>query len=338
MAQVMGILNVTPDSFSDGGRLWSGEGGGGIDVERALDHARALLAEGAALLDLGAESTRPAGAVYGAGARAVPADEELRRLLPVLERLRAETDVPLSVDTRKAEVARAALAAGADLVNDVEALADPALAETVAAAGCPVVLMHSRGDFASTMQHQARYADLLGEVRDELAAALARAEAAGVDRAQVVLDPGIGFAKGPRHNLLLGNRAEHNRFAYVAGESFVQPGVFRVTVERHGAPAAALRFEWLDRVRPTRPGLRVRVLRGRRVRLTWDPSTDRGSGMKSYAVVVDGNVVLRSLRADPLLVPEARLRLSRGTHRIAVFAFDRAGNRGPSATRRIRIR
>ena len=204
----MGVVNLTPDSFSDGGRLWSGEGGGRVDVERALDHARALLAEGAELLDLGAESTRPAGAVYGLGASAVPADEELRRLLPVLERLRAETDVPLSVDTRKAEVARAALAAGADLVNDVEALADPALAETVSAAGCPVVLMHGRGDFASTMQHQARYADVLGEVRDELAAALARAEAAGVDRAQVVLDPGIGFAKGPRHNLLLLRRLD----------------------------------------------------------------------------------------------------------------------------------
>ena len=198
--RVMGVVNLTPDSFSDGGRLWSG---GAVDVERALDHARALLAEGAELLDLGAESTRPAGAVYGEGASAVPADEELRRLLPLLERLRAETDAPLSVDTRKAEVARAALAAGADLVNDVEALADRALAETVAAAGCPVVLMHGRGDFASTMQHHARYADVVGEVRDELADAVARAEAAGVERAQILLDPGLGFAKGPEHNLRL---------------------------------------------------------------------------------------------------------------------------------------
>jgi dihydropteroate synthase len=202
----MGVLNLTPDSFSDGGRHWRADGR--VDPEAALDQARAMLDAGAAVLDLGAESTRPAGAAYGAGASVVPAAEELRRLMPVLERLRGETDAALSVDTRKGEVARVALAAGADLVNDVEALADPALAAAVAASGCPVVLMHSRGDFASTMQYHARYTDVAGEVRAELAAALARAEAAGVSRDQTVLDPGIGFAKGAEHNLLLLRRLD----------------------------------------------------------------------------------------------------------------------------------
>ncbi|HEV8628773.1 MAG TPA: dihydropteroate synthase [Thermoanaerobaculia bacterium] len=190
----MGVLNLTPDSFSDGGRF--------TDVEEALAAARAMLAAGATLLDLGAESTRPAGKTYGAGAAWVPVDEELRRLLPTLERLRAETDAVLSVDTRKGAVARAALAAGADLVNDVAALADPELAAAVAAAGCPVVLMHSRGELDDMHLH-ARYDDVTREVRDELAAVLERAVAAGVDREQIVLDPGIGFAKTRQHNLSL---------------------------------------------------------------------------------------------------------------------------------------
>jgi dihydropteroate synthase len=161
-----------------------------------------MLAAGAELLDLGAESTRPAGRTYGAGAGEVPADDELRRLLPVLERLRGETEAVLSVDTRKGAVARAALAAGADLINDVSALGDPELAIAVAAAGCPVVLMHSRGAIADMHRH-ARYADVVIEVRDELAAAVTRAAAAGIDPQQVVLDPGIGFAKTRVHNLAL---------------------------------------------------------------------------------------------------------------------------------------
>ncbi|HEV8629774.1 MAG TPA: dihydropteroate synthase [Thermoanaerobaculia bacterium] len=192
--RVMGVLNLTPDSFSDGGLC--------SDPQRALERARTLLAEGAEMLDLGAESTRPAGRTYGAGAEPVPAAEELRRLLPVLERLRAETDAVLSVDTRKGEVARGALAAGADLINDVTALGDPALAAAVAAAGCPVVLMHNRGD-GGTARPQARYGDVVAEVRDELAAALGRAAAAGIGHTQTLLDPGIGFAKGGRDNLLL---------------------------------------------------------------------------------------------------------------------------------------
>lgn len=207
--QVMGVLNLTPDSFSDGGRFWTGgEGGAGrIDPEPVLMQARTMLAAGAELLDLGAESTRPAGKTYGAGAAAVPAEEEIARLLPALERLRADTDVVLSVDTRKGDVARAALAAGADLVNDVSGGADPALLRAVAAAGCPLVLMHSRGELADMHLH-ARYDDVVAEVRAELAAALARAEAAGVDRAQVVLDPGIGFAKTRVHNLALLRRLD----------------------------------------------------------------------------------------------------------------------------------
>jgi dihydropteroate synthase len=192
--RVMGILNLTPDSFSDGGR-W-------LDPERAVDHGLAMVEAGADLLDLGAESTRPGGGTYGGGAAAVGTDEEWRRLAPVLAALRDRLVLPLSVDTRKGEVARRALAAGADLINDVSALADPATADAVAAAGCPVVLMHSRGE-TGTMQRHAVYRDVVAEVRDELAAALERARARGVDPEQTVLDPGIGFAKDAEHNLAL---------------------------------------------------------------------------------------------------------------------------------------
>jgi dihydropteroate synthase len=193
----MGVLNLTPDSFSDGG-LWT-------DPEAAVDHALALLAEGADLLDLGAESTRPGGGVYGGGASTVPPEEEAKRLLPVLAAVRRATEAPLSVDTRKGEVARRALDAGADLINDVSALGDsrePGLGRAVAAAGCPLVLMHSRGDL-STMQKDIRFADLLAEVRSELAQAVARATACGIDEEQLVLDPGIGFGKTAEQNLAL---------------------------------------------------------------------------------------------------------------------------------------
>lgn len=201
--RVMGVLNLTPDSFSDGGR-WYREADPAPAVERGL----AMLAEGADLLDLGAESTRPGGGVYGAGARDVPVEEELARLLPVLETLRAATDAPVSVDTRKAAVARRVLEAGADLVNDVSALGDPEMAEVVAAAGCPVVLMHSRGEIA-TMQQEIRFADVVAEVRAELAAAVERAVAAGVARERIVIDPGLGFGKTAAQNLaLLGSLAE----------------------------------------------------------------------------------------------------------------------------------
>lgn len=187
----MGVVNLTPDSFSDGG-LWN-------QPDRAVAHGLELLEQGADLLDLGAESTRPGGGVYGEGAREVSSNEELDRLLPVLERLRQSTDAPLSVDTRKGPVAKAALAAGADLINDVSALSDPALGEAVAAAGCPLVLMHSRGDLA-TMQRDIRYGDLHAEILAELADRVSRATRSGIAREQLLIDPGIGFGKTYEQN------------------------------------------------------------------------------------------------------------------------------------------
>jgi len=184
----MGVVNTTPDSFSDGGQF--------LAADAAVAHAERLVAEGADLLDIGGESTRP-------GAAEVPAAVEASRVVPVIERLRAGgCAVPISVDTRKAEVARAALRAGADLVNDVSALSDPALREVVAEAGVPAVLMHMRGT-PSDMASRAVYADVVGEVERELAAALARAVAAGVREELILLDPGLGFAKTAPHSLAL---------------------------------------------------------------------------------------------------------------------------------------
>lgn len=191
----MGVLNLTPDSFSDGGR-WT-------EPERAVARGLEMLAEGADLLDLGAESTRPAGATYGEGAPTVGVEREIERLLPVLEALRKETDAPLSVDTRKGRVAAAALEAGADLVNDVTGLADPELGRAVAASECPVVLMHLRGTLPDVQRH-AQYEDVLAEVTAELKDALSRAEAAGIPSDRTILDPGLGFAKlGPHNRILL---------------------------------------------------------------------------------------------------------------------------------------
>ena len=196
---VMGVLNLTPDSFSDGGR-W-------VEPRRAVDHALRMLDKGADLIDLGAESTRPGGGVYGTGAREVPAAEELERLLPVLSRLRRTTERPLSVDTRKAVVARRALAEGADLINDVSALGDPDMAGVVVAAGCAVVLMHSRGELAS-MQRGIGFRDVVAEVRAELAERADAALAAGISRTAIVLDPGIGFGKTVAQNLELLRRLD----------------------------------------------------------------------------------------------------------------------------------
>lgn len=183
---IMGILNITPDSFSDGGRF--------DDPDRAVERALQLEAEGADIVDIGAESTRP-------GAPQVPAGEEVRRLTPVLERLAGRLTVPLSVDTWKASVAAAACDAGAEIINDISGFGfDPAMAATAAARNAGVVLMHTRGT-PQTMQQDTQYADLMGELADVLAAAAGRARDAGIAPERIVLDPGIGFAKGRRGNL-----------------------------------------------------------------------------------------------------------------------------------------
>ena len=187
--RLMGILNVTPDSFSDGGRF--------TNPAAALVQARAMQADGADLIDIGGESTRP-------GAAEVPVAEELRRTVPVIAALRAAMpDLAISIDTRKAEVARAALAAGAAIVNDVSALGfDPGMAAVVAGTGLPLILMHAQGAPVS-MQDDPRYGDVLLDVYDALAGRIAVAEAAGIPRSRIVIDPGIGFGKTTAHNLAL---------------------------------------------------------------------------------------------------------------------------------------
>ena len=185
--RIMGIVNVTPDSFSDGGDFHQ--------AEAAALHARRLAAEGAEFIDIGGEFTRP-------GSEAVGEDEELRRIGPVLQRLQG-LPAAISVDTRKANVMRAAVAGGAALINDVSALAhDPDALATVAALGCPVVLMHAKGD-PRTMQDDPIYADVLLEVFDFLDSRIEAAAEVGIPRDQMLVDPGIGFGKTIEHNLAL---------------------------------------------------------------------------------------------------------------------------------------
>lgn len=185
--RVMGIVNVTPDSFSDGGAHAS--------AGAAVAHGLALAAQGADILDVGGESTRP-------GAAPVPLEEELRRVVPVIERLARETALPISVDTRKPEVMRAAVQAGAGMVNDVGALRGDGALETAAALGVPVVLMHMLGEPGS-MQDDPRYDDVVAEVHRFLAERIFAAELAGIARKNIVVDPGFGFGKTTAHNVLL---------------------------------------------------------------------------------------------------------------------------------------
>lgn len=188
--RIMGIVNVTPDSFSDGGRLGS--------VEQAVAHGVALAEAGADILDIGGESTRP-------GAAVVPEQEELDRVLPVIEGLARAVNVPLSIDTRKAGVARAALAAGATILNDVSALTFDEASVDAAREAEAVCLMHAQGDPA-TMQKDPRYDDVLLDVYDFLERRVSAAEQDGVSRSRIVVDPGIGFGKTMEHNLALMRR------------------------------------------------------------------------------------------------------------------------------------
>ena len=185
---IMGIVNVTPDSFSDGGTFG--------DTDAAVAHGLRLAAEGAEILDIGGESTRP-------GAAAVSADEEQRRVLPVIEKLAASTKVAISIDTSKAAVARAALQAGAEIINDVTALqGDPDMTTVAAETGAGVILMHMRGT-PRTMQQDPAYENVVTEVADFLRERMAAAIAAGLSKDHIAIDPGIGFGKTVEHNLQL---------------------------------------------------------------------------------------------------------------------------------------
>ena len=183
---LMGIVNVTPDSFSDAGQF--------LDCDAAVEHALELVNEGADLLDIGGESTRP----YSTS---VSADEESRRVVPVVEQVAAAVSVPISIDTTKSEVGRRAIAAGASIVNDISGLTfDPAMPGVCAETGAGVVCMHIQGT-PQTMQDRPAYGNVVGEVCEFLRARLAALEAAGIPRERIVLDPGIGFGKTARHNL-----------------------------------------------------------------------------------------------------------------------------------------
>ena len=184
--RIMGIVNVTPDSFSDGGQF--------ATTQAAIDHGLRLIDEGADILDIGGESTRP-------GSDAVALDDELRRVIPVIEGLRAKTDAVISIDTRKAEVMRRAANAGADILNDVSALThDPAALETAAETGLPVILMHAQGD-PKTMNDDPQYADVVLDVFDFLESRIYACVAAGIPIAKIAADPGIGFGKHLHHNI-----------------------------------------------------------------------------------------------------------------------------------------
>lgn len=253
---VMGILNLTPDSFSDGGRFNA--------PDRAIMRAREMVAEGAAIIDVGGESTRP-------GAPDVSIEEELARVVPVIEAIASQLPVPVSVDTSKPEVMRAAVAAGAGLVNDVRALQEPGAMETVAELAVPVCLMHMQGQ-PRTMQDAPQYGDVVAEVRDFLLQRAAASEAAGIQRERILLDPGFGFGKTLEHNLqLLAATSELVASGYpilvgMSRKSMIGQILDGAPVDErlHGSVAAALiaaikgaRVLRVHDVRPTADALRV---------------------------------------------------------------------------------
>lgn len=253
--QVMGILNITPDSFSDGGRFH------GLDV--ALGHAVRMAEEGAAIIDVGGESTRP-------GSDGVTVQEELDRVIPVIERLHAELPVVISVDTSKPAVMREAVTAGAGLINDVYALRTDGALDTAASLGVPVCLMHMQGE-PRTMQHAPNYTDVVTEVREFLSSRMRACEQAGIPGERLLIDPGFGFGKNLDHNLSL---LQHLPALHTLGAP-VLVGVSRKSMigavtgappgERlHGSVAAATLAAWLGAailrvhdVKPTADALKM---------------------------------------------------------------------------------
>lgn len=230
----MGILNLTPDSFSDGGKY--------LDPSQALARAKQLAAEGADILDLGAESTRP-------GASPVSVQEELQRLLPALEAITAEVKLPISIDTTKPEVAEACLKKGAHIINDVSGLKDSgeAMARLMAETGAGLVLMHRRGN-PLDMQERAVYGDVVGEILKELSESLAFAEKYGVSLSQIVVDPGLGFAKNAEQNLEILQQLERFRdferpvLLGPSRKSFLGKWTGRTAEEREFGTAAVCTF------------------------------------------------------------------------------------------------
>ncbi len=232
---VMGILNVTPDSFSDGGHF--------RDPGRAVEHGLQLIAEGADIIDIGGESTRP-------GAAPVEAEEELRRILPVIAGLRSQSKVLLSIDTMKAHVARAALAAGADIINDVTGLnGDPGMLKLAAESSAGLVVMHMQGS-PQTMQQNPHYQDVVQEVRDYFLRRLHALEEAGIDLQRVALDPGFGFGKNLDHNLTLMQQLASLRIndrpllAGISRKSFLSHLTTETAIDARQWPTVAL-SAWL---------------------------------------------------------------------------------------------
>lgn len=267
---VAGILNVTPDSFWDGGRF--------ADVESALRQVAAMVADGADMVDIGGESTRP-------GAVAVEAGEEIGRVVPVVEAVRREwPQLPISVDTVKAEVARAALEAGASIINDVSGLRlDPALAGEIARAGAGVILMHSRGGVDRMARYElAEYgSDPVGDVVSELAAAVERARAGGIADEAIVIDPGLGFAKRTEHSLAL--LARLDRLADLGFPVLVGPSRKRFTGDAAGA---ALPVE--DRLEGTLAACVIALLRGATIFRVHDTAPVRRAVDFAHAVRQSG--------------------------------------------------
>jgi dihydropteroate synthase len=222
---VMGVLNVTPDSFSDGGKF--------LDAQRAIEHALEMERAGANLLDIGGESTRP-------GSTGTAAETELARVLPVLEGLRGALKIPISVDTRKAEVAEAAIRAGAQIINDVSGLrSDPRIAEVAHRRGVPLILMHMRGE-PETMQKKPFARDVMNDVMQGLRASITKARKAGVAKSQIVIDPGIGFGKSLEQNYeLLRKLPELVKLGYPLLVGTSRKGFLGATLARDGKPAPA---------------------------------------------------------------------------------------------------